>query len=90
MRKLLLCTVFGLTVASSSAFAADMGYPVKAPLMAVAPAYSWTGFYLGANAGGGWGDFDTWQGKYSDGGLEDARFLVAQRERVHRRWPDRL
>jgi outer membrane immunogenic protein len=71
VKKLLLCTVFGLTVAASSAFAADLSYPVKAPPIVIAPAYSWTGFYLGANAGGGWGDFDTWQGKYSDGSLYD-------------------
>jgi outer membrane immunogenic protein len=71
VKKFLLCTVFGLTVASSSAFAADLSYPVKAPPIVVAPAYSWTGFYLGANAGGGWGDFDTWQGKYSDSGFQE-------------------
>lgn len=37
---------------SSSAFAADMA--IKAPPPAVAPAYSWTGFYIGGNAGYGW------------------------------------
>jgi outer membrane immunogenic protein len=35
-----------------SALAADMA--VKAPLPAPAPAYSWTGFYVGGNAGYGW------------------------------------
>jgi outer membrane immunogenic protein len=35
--------------ASTAAFAADLGYRT-----AVAPVYNWTGFYLGANLGGGW------------------------------------
>jgi outer membrane immunogenic protein len=30
----------------------------KAPAMVVDPAYNWTGFYVGANAGGAWGTFD--------------------------------
>jgi outer membrane immunogenic protein len=47
---------------STSALAADMA--VKAPPSApVAPIYNWTGFYVGANAGYGWGgpgvSFDT-------------------------------
>jgi outer membrane immunogenic protein len=36
------------------AFAADM--PLKAPPPAPAPVYSWTGWYIGGNIGGGWGD----------------------------------
>jgi outer membrane immunogenic protein len=40
----------------SVASAADM--PVKAPLPAPPPAYSWTGFYIGGTAGAGWGSFD--------------------------------
>ena len=40
---------------SGSVFAADLPFPVKAaPPPAPAPAYSWTGFYVGANLGGGW------------------------------------
>ena len=35
------------------ATAADM--PIKAPRMPVAIAYNWSGFYLGGNAGYGWG-----------------------------------
>ena len=38
-----------------SALAADM--PMKAPPAAPAP-YSWTGFYIGLNAGGGWSVHD--------------------------------
>jgi outer membrane immunogenic protein len=36
------------------AFAADMA--IKAPRMAAAPAYNWSGFYIGVNGGYGWGD----------------------------------
>ena len=33
----------------------------KAPPTQYSPAYNWTGFYLGVNGGGGWGD-SHWQG----------------------------
>lgn len=46
-----LSAVLGIGVAS----AADL--PVKAPPM-MAPVYSWSGFYLGVNAGGDWSQFD--------------------------------
>lgn len=32
--------------------------PVKAPVAVAAPEYNWTGFYFGANVGGGWGSRD--------------------------------
>jgi outer membrane immunogenic protein len=38
------------------ALAADL--PMKAPIMAPAPAFSWTGWYAGLNAGGAWGHTD--------------------------------
>lgn len=41
------------TILGSAAIAADM--PVKARPMTPAAAWSWTGFYLGAEAGYGWG-----------------------------------
>src|SRR5262249_29629202 len=41
-----------VVMASSGAFAADLR--VKAPTPAPIPAYNWTGFYIGANVGGGW------------------------------------
>ena len=50
----LVVAVSGL-LAAQSAFAADM--PTKMPVKAapMAPAYSWTGFYVGGTAGAGWG-----------------------------------
>ena len=57
MKKLLFGGAAALTLAmGATAFAADL--PVKAAPM-VAPAFSWTGFYIGANAGGAWGHSDT-------------------------------
>lgn len=54
MRKLMLAgvalTLAGGMALSGSANAADM--PLKAPVYA--PVFSWTGLYLGANAGYGW------------------------------------
>ena len=49
MRRLVLRSVAIIVcAAANSAGAADL--PVKAP--AIAPAWSWTGCYVGANAGG--------------------------------------
>ena len=45
--------------------AADMRMPVKAPPPVVAPAYNWTGFYIGAHVGGAWGDKD-WSDPFGD------------------------
>jgi outer membrane immunogenic protein len=62
MRRILLtfATATALTAASAAtALAADLPRPVyKAPptyAPPAPPAYNWTGFYLGANIGGGWG-----------------------------------
>lgn len=41
-------------IISGSAFAADM--PAKAPAAVVAPAPTWTGWYIGINGGGVWGN----------------------------------
>jgi len=60
MKKLLSGTLvaFGLTI-PGIAIAADMAAPpvYKAP-PAIAPVFSWTGFYIGANAGGAWNQDD--------------------------------
>jgi outer membrane immunogenic protein len=57
MKKLGIALAAGtaMTLVSASAFAADLRMPVKAPAAVVADAFSWTGFYIGAHVGGGWG-----------------------------------
>jgi len=51
------CFALGALVAAQCAAAADLSLAplYKAPPAEVSQAFSWTGFYLGANAGGGWG-----------------------------------
>jgi outer membrane immunogenic protein len=54
MRKLLSAVAVGCALlAAAPAGAADLLAPAPAPV-AVAPAFTWTGWYVGANAGGGW------------------------------------
>ena len=44
-----------LLTLSPAAYAADQAIPMyKAPVVVQAPAFSWTGCYVGAHAGGGW------------------------------------
>jgi outer membrane immunogenic protein len=52
MRKIIVAAAF--VAFSAAAFAADL--PMKAPPLA--PAYSWTGWYVGAHVGYGWTDSD--------------------------------
>jgi len=56
------CLALAALAAAPGAQAADLGLAplYKAP-PPVSAAYNWSGFYLGANAGGGWGD-SRWQG----------------------------
>jgi outer membrane immunogenic protein len=53
MKKFLLATTALATLTAAPALAADM--PVKAPPIAVAALYGWSGCYVGAHIGGGWG-----------------------------------
>ena len=58
MKKLLAgCFAAGALVAAQGAVAADLSVAplYKAPPAEVVQAYNWTGFYIGANGGGGWG-----------------------------------
>ena len=48
-----------LLAGTALASAADMRMPMKAAPMAVAPIWSWTGFYIGAHAGYGFGGDDS-------------------------------
>jgi outer membrane immunogenic protein len=60
MKKLILVSAAVSALAATPVFAADL--PVRArpaPPVAVAPAYDWTGFYVGASLGGRWSDV-TW------------------------------
>jgi outer membrane immunogenic protein len=62
MSKMLLASTALLVLVSGSAMAADLSRPApapapvytKAPMMA--PAFSWTGCYLGGHGGGAWAD----------------------------------
>jgi outer membrane immunogenic protein len=57
MKKLLLAGLAGFAFLSfGSANAADLGPrpAYKAPPPVLAPAYNWTGFYIGGHFGGGW------------------------------------
>jgi outer membrane immunogenic protein len=52
LKKILLASAAVIVAAMGAAHAADM--PVKAPV--AAPSLNWTGWYVGLNAGYGWGD----------------------------------
>jgi len=52
------CIAIGALVTAQCAAAADLSVAplyTKAPPAVVTQAYNWTGFYIGANGGGGWG-----------------------------------
>ncbi|QFR32891.1 outer membrane protein [Ancylobacter sp. TS-1] len=59
MKKIISSGVAAVALlAAAPAFAADLPqpYPTKAPAAVIAePVFTWTGFYLGANAGYAWG-----------------------------------
>ena len=59
MKKILLSSV-ALLGLSAGAFAADLpSRRAPAPVIAAVPVFTWTGFYLGVNAGYGWNDSDS-------------------------------
>lgn len=56
MKRILLTAVsFGALVVAAPAFSADLAMYTKAPA-GVAPAYDWSGFYVGVFGGGGYGN----------------------------------
>jgi outer membrane immunogenic protein len=72
MKKLLIAGAALAALIATPALAADMA--VKAPPAPVAPMYSWAGFYIGVEAGGGWAKsqqtdtFGVTSGSYNQGG----------------------
>jgi len=52
MRKIIVALLAATTLGVGAAAAADL--PTKAPMYSPAPVFSWTGFYVGVNAGYGW------------------------------------
>jgi len=62
MRRSPLWALGALVAFASVASAADLPTPAyrpayKAPIFSPAPAYSWTGFYIGVHGGYGWSEF---------------------------------
>jgi outer membrane immunogenic protein len=67
--KSLLVGISAVTVAfATTAGAADMGVPMKAAPPPAPLPYSWTGCYIGANAGGGI-QYDTWTYEHGAGAI---------------------
>ena len=53
--KSIVATALGATVFAGAAFAADLPQRSAPPMLTPVSAYNWTGIYVGANAGYGWG-----------------------------------
>jgi outer membrane immunogenic protein len=80
MKKFLLASAALITLsATAPALAADLGARMysKAPMMAPAAVYNWTGFYIGGHIGGAFraGD-DNFSTGVTGGSNDDARFLA--------------
>src|ERR1700756_2565870 len=56
MRRLPITLVAAMSAVAFMRPASAADLPVKAPI--ASPVYDWTGFYIGANAGFGWGRND--------------------------------
>lgn len=67
MKKMLFAATI-LVASTGLASAADLGVYKPAPQPYLAPAFSWSGFYIGAHAGYGWGSTDTVNQLFFPGG----------------------
>ncbi|MCK1384947.1 outer membrane protein [Bradyrhizobium sp. 21] len=68
-----------LLASTSLSFAADMA--TKAPLMAPAAVWNWTGFYIGGHVGAGWGTTESTLTAINPGGAIPGGFPIAQNSR---------
>jgi outer membrane immunogenic protein len=70
MKKILLASValFGFAGAASAADLPARAAPPPAPIVAAAPLFTWTGFYVGVNAGYGWHNDDNATSVFVPGG----------------------
>ena len=68
----LILAVSTLTLASATAFAADLPSRRAPAVYAPAPVFTWTGFYVGAHVGGAFGKTDTVSSLAATGGVLDA------------------
>jgi opacity protein-like surface antigen len=75
MKKVILVAALA-AFAATPALAADM-LVKKAPPPPPAPTWSWTGFYVGANVGGGWAKSDWFEDVSGSGGGGPAGFQDA-------------
>jgi outer membrane immunogenic protein len=73
VKKILIAGAAFVALTGIPAFAADMA--LKAPPPPPPPVYSWTGFYIGANVGGGWGSNRSVD--YSSNVPHDSLFMTA-------------
>ena len=78
MKKFLLASLGVLALGVTAASAADIPrphpMPAKAPIF-VPPPFSWTGGYIGINAGGGWGR-SSFSSPFSSGSFDTSGGLV--------------
>ncbi|MCK1396072.1 outer membrane beta-barrel protein [Bradyrhizobium sp. 1] len=68
-----------LLASTSMGFAADMA--MKAPYVAPAAVWNWTGFYIGGHVGAGWGTTESTLTAVSPGGAIPGGFPIAQNSR---------
>jgi outer membrane immunogenic protein len=81
MKKLLLASAAVMTLGVTAASAADLSGRKTMPYKALpyTQTYNWSGFYLGVNGGGGWGDSDS-SGRFGGlvGGTVGYNYQVSQ------------
>jgi outer membrane immunogenic protein len=62
MKKLTLALTAATALVSAPSLAADLGRapvaPARAPVIAPAPFHNWSGFYIGIQGGGAWGELE--------------------------------